>query len=240
MLPQGGHLARSFVLPDMLEGLRDFVDGEGAFFHLPPLRVVEDLREAVDLVFDFRVQCVPDGCLLMERAVLGSLEHAGLVIGEGVVPLPDHADCAVAGVGHSVVEVAEGLVGEFMLRIPFVLLGDALLLVNVPLLQVRPDVGYLCPAVVYVAAGLRGVDVEEGRQLLLRMPEVMEHVPWGRGWLFVLSVGVLLETAGDGGCAHGCEQVVMVWSTASGAVNGPVILGRGLFVVYWGHFQGGW
>ena len=36
---------------------------------------------------------------------------------------------------------------------------------------------YLCPAVVYLAAGLGGVGVEEGRQLLLRMPEVMEHVP---------------------------------------------------------------
>ena len=64
-----------------------------------------------------------------------------------------------------------------MLRIPFILLGDAVLPVDVPLLQVCPDVGYLCPAVVYVAAGLRGVDVEEGRQLLLRMPEVMELVP---------------------------------------------------------------
>ena len=44
-----------------------------------------------------------------------------------------------------------------MLRIPFVLLGDALLPVDVPLLQVRPDVGYLRPAVVDVAACLRGV-----------------------------------------------------------------------------------
>ena len=31
-----------------------------------------------------------------------------------------------------------------MLRIPFVLLSDALLPVDVPLLQVRPDGGYLC------------------------------------------------------------------------------------------------
>ena len=83
----------------------------------------------------------------------------------------------MAGVGHGVVEVADGLVGEFMLRIPFVFLGDALLPVDVPALQVCPDVGYLCPAVVYLAAGLGGVGVEEGRQLLLRMPEVMEHVP---------------------------------------------------------------
>ena len=92
-----------------------------------------------------------------------------------------------------------------MLCIPFVFLGDALLPVDVPLLQVRLDVGYLPPAVVCVAAGLRAVGVEEGRQLLLCMPEVMEHVPQGRGWLVVLSVGVLLEIAGDGGCAHGCE-----------------------------------
>ena len=127
------------------------------------------------------------------------------VIDEGAVLLPDRGDGAVASVGHGVVELANGFVGEFMLHIPFVLLGDALLPVDVPLLQVGPDVGYLRPAVVYVAAGLRGVGVEEGRQLLLRMSEVMEHVPQGCGWLVVLSVGVLLETAGDGGHAHGCE-----------------------------------
>ena len=64
-----------------------------------------------------------------------------------------------------------------MLRIPFVFLGDALLPVDMPPLQVCPDVGYLRPAVVCLAAGLGGVGVEEGRQLVLRMPEVMEHVP---------------------------------------------------------------
>ena len=52
---------------------------------------------------------------------------------------------------------------------------------------------------------LGGVGVEEVCQLLLHMPEVMEHVPQGRGRSVVLSVGVLLETAGGGGCAHGCE-----------------------------------
>ena len=92
-----------------------------------------------------------------------------------------------------------------MLRIPFVLLGHVLLPVDVPLLQVCRDVGYLRPAVPDVAAGLGGVGVEEGRQFLLRMPEVMEHVPQGRGRSYVLSVGVLLETAGDGGCARGCD-----------------------------------
>ena len=64
-----------------------------------------------------------------------------------------------------------------MLRIRFVFLGDALLPVDVPPLQVCPDMSYLRPAVVYLAAGWGGVGVEEGRQLLLRMPEIMEHVP---------------------------------------------------------------
>ena len=120
------------------------------------------------------------------------------------------------------------------------LLGEALLPVDVPLLQVRPDFGYLFPAVMYVAAGLRGVDVEEGCQLLLRMPEVIEHVAEGCGWLAVVSVEVLLETAGDSGCAHGCEYVSGFWLAAPGAVYGPVIMGPGLFVVQGGHFQGGW
>ena len=111
----------------------------------------------------------------------------------------------MAGVGHGVVEVADGLVEEFMLRIPFVFVGDVLLPVDVPPPPVCPDVGYLRPAVVYVAMGLGGVGVEEGRQLLLRIPEVMEHVPEGCGWLVVVCVGGLLEAAGDGGRAHGCE-----------------------------------
>ena len=64
-----------------------------------------------------------------------------------------------------------------MLRIPLVFLGDALLRVDVPTLQVCPDVGSPRPAVVYLAAGLGGVGVREGCQLLLRMPKVMEHVP---------------------------------------------------------------
>ena len=167
--------------------------------------MVEDLREAVHFVLGVRVQCALGGCVLMEEAVLGGLEHGGWVVGEGAVLLPDRGGGAVAGVGHGVVEVADGLVGEFMLCIPFVILGDALLPVDVPLLQVCPDAGYLRPAVVDVAVYLGDVGVEEGRQLLLPMPEVMEHVPQGRGWPVVLSVGVLLETAGNGGCAHGCE-----------------------------------
>ena len=109
--------------------------------------------------------------------VLGGLEHGCWVVGEGAVLLSDRGDGAVAGVGHGVVEVADGLLGEFMLCIPFVFLGNALLPVDVPLLQVCPDVGHLLPAVVDVSAGLGGVGLEEGRQLLLRIPEVMEHVP---------------------------------------------------------------
>ena len=85
-----------------------------------------------------------------------------------------------------------------------------------------------------------GVGVEEGRQLLLRIPEVTGHVPQGRGRSVVLSVGLPQETAGDGGCAHGCEDVCGVRSDAPGAVYGPVILAPGLFVVQWGHLQGGW
>ena len=198
-------VAWGFVLRETVDGLPDFVDGEGALLQLPPLGVVEDLREAVDFVLGVRVHCVLARCVLMEEAVLVGLEHGGWVVGEGAVFLPEGGDGAVAGVGHGVVEVVDGFVGEFMLCIPLVLLGDALLPVDVPLLQVRPDVGYLRPAVVYVAAVLRGVGVEEGRQLLPRMLEVMEYVPQGRGWLVVLIVGVLLETAGDGGCAHCCE-----------------------------------
>ena len=124
-----------------------------------------------------RVQCVLGGRVLLEEAVLGGLEHSGSVVGEGVVLLSDRGDGAVAGVGHGVLQVADGLVGEFMLRIPFVFLGDALLPVDVSLLQVCRDVGYLLPAVVDVSAGLGVVGVEEGSQLLLRMPEFMEHVP---------------------------------------------------------------
>ena len=41
-------VAWGFVLPETVDGLPDFVDGEGAFFQLPPLGVVEDPREAVD------------------------------------------------------------------------------------------------------------------------------------------------------------------------------------------------
>ena len=96
---------------------------------------------------------------------LGGLEHDGWVVDKGAVLLPDHGNGAVAGVGHGVVEVADGLVGEFMLRIPFRLLGDALFPVDVPLLQVCPDVGYLRPAVVDMSAGLGGVGVDPARPL---------------------------------------------------------------------------
>ena len=170
-------VAWGFVLPETVDGLPDLVDGEGALFQFPLLGVVEDLREAVDYGLGVRVQCVLGGRVLPKEAVLGGLEHCGWVAGEGAVLLSDRGDGAVASGGHGVVEVADGLVREFMLRIPLVFLGDALLPVDVPPLQVCPDVGYLRPAVVYLAAGFGGVGREEGRQLLLRMPEVMEHVP---------------------------------------------------------------
>ena len=134
-------VAWSFVLPETVDGLPDFVDGEAALFQLPPLGVVEDLGEAVDFGLGVPVQCVLGGRVLSEEAVFGGLEHCGWVVGEGAVLLSDRGDGAVAGVGHGVIEVADGLVGEFMLRIPLVFLGDALLPVDVPPLQVCPGVG---------------------------------------------------------------------------------------------------
>ena len=193
--------------------------------------VLEDLREAVDFLLGVCVQCVLHGGVLMEEAVLGGLEHSRRVVGEGAVRAPDRGDDAVAGVDHGVVEVADGFVEEFMLRIPLVLLGDALLPVDMLLLQVRPDVGYLLSAVVYVATGLQGVGVEKGRQLLVCMPVVTEHVSLGCGWHVVLSVGVFLEAAANSGCAHGCEWVCGVCLVAPGAVYGPVVLAPGLFVL---------
>ena len=84
-----------FVLPETVDGLPDFVDGEGALFKLPPPGVFEDLREAVDVVLGVRVQCVLGGCVVIEEAVLGGLEHGGWVVGEGAVLLPDRGDGAV-------------------------------------------------------------------------------------------------------------------------------------------------
>ena len=91
------------------------------------------------------------------------------------------------GVGHGVVDVAYGFVGEFLARIALVFLGDVLLSADVPLLQVRPDVGYLRSAVLCVVACLCGVNLDEGRQVLLRMPEGMEHIPRAVGVRLSLS-----------------------------------------------------
>ena len=76
---------------------------KGRFSSCPLLGVVEDLREAVDVVLGVRVHCVLGGGMLMEEAVLRGLEHSGRVVGEGAVRPPDRGDVAVAGVGHGVV-----------------------------------------------------------------------------------------------------------------------------------------
>ena len=68
-------VAWGLVLPETVDGLPDFVDGEGAFFQLPPLNVVEDLRGAVNFGLGVWVQCVLGGGVLPEEAVLGGLDH---------------------------------------------------------------------------------------------------------------------------------------------------------------------
>ena len=172
---------------------------------MPYLGVLEDLGVALDFVLGVRVYCVLRGGVLVDQAVLAGLEHCGRVVCEGAVFLPHWGDGAVAGVRHCVDKVAYGFVGEFMVRIWLVLLSDALLSVDVPLLQVRPNVGYLCSAVMYVITGFGAVGFKEGRQVLLHMPEGMELIPHGCGWLVVLSLGLLFGAAGDGCHAHGCE-----------------------------------
>ena len=67
----------------------------------------------------------------VEEAFLGGPEHCGRVVGEGAVFLPDCGDGAEACIGHGIVEVAYGFVGECMARISLVFLGDALLSVAV-------------------------------------------------------------------------------------------------------------
>ena len=57
-------VAWGFVLPETVDGLPDFVDGEGALFELPPLGAAEDLREAVYFCLGIRVQCVLGGRVL--------------------------------------------------------------------------------------------------------------------------------------------------------------------------------
>ena len=126
---------------------------------MSPLGVVENLRKAVDFGLGVRVQCVLGGSVLVGEVVLGGLEHDGRVAGERAVCLPGRGDCAVESVAHGVFEVAGGFVWEFMSRILLVLLGNALLPLDLPLLQVHPDVGYLRPALGYVVAGFCGVSV---------------------------------------------------------------------------------
>ena len=73
---------------------------------------------------------------------------------------------------------------------------------------------YLRSVTVYLVAGLRGVDVEKGHQVLLCVPECMEHILHGCGWLVVLILGLLLEAAG-------VRMAVrrLVWSCHGGQVR---------------------
>ena len=48
-----------------------------------------DLREAFDFILSVGVQCVLDGDVLVEEAVLGGFENRGRVAGEGAIWLPD-------------------------------------------------------------------------------------------------------------------------------------------------------
>ena len=183
------------------------MDREGALLQLPPVGVVEDAGEAFYFVFGVCVWCVPDGDVLVEEAVLCGLEHCGRVVDEKAVFPPDCGYGAVVRIGHGIVQVAYRFVGEFVAAISLMLLGDALLFAYVPLPQVRPDIGYLRSAVMYVVKGLWGVGVEDSRQVLLRMPESMEHIRQGHGWLVPLSPGLLLEAADERGRTQGSRSV---------------------------------
>ena len=65
-------VVRGFVLPETVDGPADVMDGEGALFQLPPLGMVEDLREAGDFGLGVSVQSVLGGRVLLE-AVFGWL-----------------------------------------------------------------------------------------------------------------------------------------------------------------------
>ena len=75
--------------------------------------------------------------------------------------------------------------------------------------------------------------------MLLCMPQGMERILQGCWWLVVLSPRLPLEAAGDGGRAHGREQVGGVLLVSPSAVYGPLILGPGLLVVPLEHSQRG-
>ena len=120
VVPQG------LVLPDVVDGLSDFVDGEGVRFQLRPLGVIEGPGGTFDFVLGLRVKCVLGGCVLAQEAVSGGLEQCRRVVGDGVVFLSDCVDGAVAGVGYGVVEVAYGFLGEFVARVWLMFVGDAL------------------------------------------------------------------------------------------------------------------
>ena len=183
-------VARNFVPPEVLGGSPDFMDGEGAFFNLPPLGVHEDFGEAFVFFLGAWVQCVLGRGVLVQKAVSDGLQHCGLVVHEEAGFMPHLGDGAPAVVGLGVVEVVYGIVGEFLVCTLLMVWGNALLSVGGALLQVRLDVGSMLSAVLYVVAGLWGVSLEAGCQVSLRMPESIEHISWGRGRFVVPSMAL--------------------------------------------------
>ena len=112
---------------------------------------------AADSALGVFVRCVLGGGVLVEKAFPCQwLRAPWWVVGEGAVYLTDPGDGALAGVSHGTVGVWYGPVGQLMACVALMLLGDALVSVGVPLLQVCPDMGNLLSAFLYVVAGPGG------------------------------------------------------------------------------------
>ena len=121
--------------------------------------MVEDLREAFNFVLGVGVQCVLGWVVLVEEAGLGGLEHRGRVVGEGAVWLLDCGDGAVAVVRHGVIEVADGFIGEFMLRIPLVFFGRCAVVSACATVAGPPGCGLSAPCSDVCGGGCPGVSV---------------------------------------------------------------------------------